>query len=240
MIHIQSLCKSYDRIEVLHDLSFNVNKGEIVGILGANGAGKTTLLRILAGYLSATSGSVTIDGLDLFKDSLEIRRRLGYLPEHIPLYPEMRVGEYIRYRAALKGVPARRIEEKVIDILDLCNLRSVEKFLIRTLSKGYWQRVGLADALVNEPDFLILDEPTIGLDPNQLRKIRDLIKGLSKRHTVLLSTHLLEEVEMLCHRVIILHHGRMIAIGTPDELKKQTNMSLFEEAFKALTHREEV
>ena len=239
MLHIHSLCKSYGRVEALCNLSFSVKKGEIVGILGANGAGKTTLLRILAGCIPLTSGSVKIDDLDLFKDSLEIRRRVGYLPENIALHPEMRVGEYISYRAALKGVLSRRIEEKVIDALDLCGLRSVEQKLISSLSKGYRQRVGLADALVHEPDFLILDEPTIGLDPERLQQIRGLIKGLSKRHTVLLSTHLLEEIELLCHRTIILRKGKIVAHGTPAELKKQTNKPSFEEAFTALTQREE-
>lgn len=241
MIHVHSLCKSYGQIKALSDLSFSIDKGEIIGLLGANGAGKTTLLRILAGYLSLTSGEVTIDGLHLFKDSLEIRRRLGYLPEKVPLYPEMRVNEYINYRAALKGVPSRRIKEKVIDVFDLCNLRPVQHKIIGSLSKGYRQRVGLADALVNEPDLLILDEPTIGLDPHQLRSIRSLIKGLSKRHTVLLSTHLLDEVELFCHRVIILDQGRIAAIGTPQELRKQANneKGSFEEVFIKLSQREE-
>lgn len=221
MIIAESLSKKYGQQEVLCDLSFTIQKGEIVGFLGPNGAGKSTLMKILAGYLSPTSGSVSIDGFDLINNSLEIRTRLGYLPEHIPFYPEMRVGEYLRYRAALKKVPHRRLAEKVTDVLDLCKLRSIEHQLLGTLSKGYHQRVGLADALVNEPDFLILDEPTTALDPNQQREIRQLIKTLAKRHTVLLSTHLLREAEVLCDRIIILNQGTIIASGTPEQVCQQ-------------------
>lgn len=233
MITIQSLSKNYGRHEALKKISFNVLKGEILGIVGSNGAGKSTLMRILAGYLPPSSGSVAIDKLDLIKNSLEVRARLGYLPENTPLYPEMRVDEYIRYRAALKRVPNRRIAEKVLDVLDLCKLRSVEHQLIGTLSKGYRQRVGLADALVNEPDLLIFDEPTLGLDPTQQRQICSLIKGLAKRHTILLSSHLLTEVEMICSRVIILHQGNIVAMGTPEELYP------LEETFTRLTRGEE-
>ncbi len=221
MITVEALSKDYGQKEVLRDLSFNIQKGEIIGFLGPNGAGKSTLLKILAGYIPPTSGSVSIDGLDLFKNSLEVRARLGYLPENVPLYPEMRVGEYLRYRAALKRVPRRRLLEKVTDVLDLCGLRGIERHLIGMLSKGYRQRVGLADALVNEPDLLILDEATIGLDPNQQRDIQLLIKTLAKRHTVLFSTHLLKEAETLCDRMIILNHGKIIASGTPQNLREQ-------------------
>ncbi|MBX9743380.1 MAG: ABC transporter ATP-binding protein [Chthoniobacterales bacterium] len=226
MIVAQALSKKYGQHEVLRDLSFSIQKGEIIGFLGPNGAGKSTLMKILAGYLPATSGSVSIDGFDLINNSLEIRARLGYLPENIPFYPEMRVGEYLRYRAALKRVPHRRVTEKVTDVLDLCKLRTIEHQLLGTLSKGHHQRVGLADALVNEPDFLILDEPTTALDPNQQREIHLLIKTLAKRHTVLLSTHLLKEAEALCHRIIILNQGAIVASGSLEELRQQAPLHL--------------
>jgi ABC-2 type transport system ATP-binding protein len=214
MIIAQEVSKKYGGHEILHQLSFTIQKGEVVALLGPNGAGKSTLLKILSSYLSPTSGSVSIDGLDLYEYSLELRARLGYLPENVPLYPEMKVGEYLSYRAALKKVRSRRISEKVIDVLDLCGLRSVENKLIETLSKGYRQRVGLADALVNEPDLLILDEPTIGLDPLQQAHIHGLIANLAKRHTLFISTHSLQEAEMLCKRHLILHNGRIAASGT--------------------------
>ncbi len=234
MLTVDSLSKNYNRHEILKDLSFSATKGEIIGILGTNGAGKSTLLRILSGYLPATSGSITFNKLDLFKNSLEIQARLGYLPENTPLYPEMRVEEYIRYRAALKRVPKRRMKEKVVDVLDLCGIHSISNRLIGTLSKGFRQRVGLADALVNEPDLLILDEPTLGLDPTQQSQIGSLIRGLSKHHTVLFSTHLIKEIEMIATRAMILHQGNIIAMGTPEEL------SPLEETFTRFTQREEL
>lgn len=241
MITVEALSKNYGSKQILSDLSFNIKKGEIVGLLGPNGAGKSTLLKILSGYLPATSGSVKVDRLDLFRNSLEVRARLGYLPENVPLYPEMYVEEYIRYRAALKKVRRRRISEKVIDVLDLCGLRSVEKKLIGTLSKGYRQRVGLADALVNEPDLLILDEPTIGLDPTQQKEIHSLIANLAKRHTLFISTHLLQEAELLCHRLLILHRGKIVASGTLNELRQQVSIptATLEEIFTLFTRKEE-
>src|SRR6202043_3345512 len=196
-------------------------QGEIMGFLGPNGAGKTTTMRILAGFMPATSGRASIAGFDVFEQSLQARSRLGYMPESVPLYNDMRVTEYLDYRAALKGVPHRRVAERVGDVKELCGLREVERKLIGALSKGYRQRVGLADALVNEPDLLILDEPTIGLDPNQIRQVRELIRNLGKQHTILLSTHILPEVEMTCSRVIIIHKGRIEACDTPDNLLGQ-------------------
>jgi len=192
-----------------------------MGFLGPNGAGKTTTMRILAGFMPATSGRASIAGFDVFDQSLQARSHLGYMPENVPLYNDMRVTEYLDYRAALKGVSHRRIAERVGDVKDLCGLRDVERKLIGALSKGYRQRVGLADALLNEPDLLILDEPTIGLDPNQIRQVRELIKNLGKQHTILLSTHILSEVEMTCSRVIIIHKGRIEACDTPENLLGQ-------------------
>src|SRR5207248_1705657 len=175
-------------------------------------------MRILAGFMPATSGRASIAGFDVFEQSLQARSRLGYMPENVPLYNDMRVTEYLDYRAALKGVPHRRVAERVGDVKELCGLREVERKLIGALSKGYRQRVGLADALVNEPELLILDEPTIGLDPNQIRQVRELIKNLGRQHTILLSTHILPEVEMTCSRVIIIHNGRIEACDTPENL----------------------
>ncbi len=221
MIKVENLTKRYAGHTAIKDLSFEVEKGEIVGFLGPNGAGKTTTMRILASFLPPTAGRASIAGFDVFEQSLQARTHLGYMPENVPLYNDMRVTEYLDYRAALKGVPHRRVGERVGDVKELCGLKDVEKKLIATLSKGYRQRVGLADALLHEPDLLILDEPTIGLDPNQIRQVRDLIKNLGKQHTILLSTHILPEVEMTCSRVIIIHRGKIEASDTPENLLRQ-------------------
>jgi ABC-2 type transport system ATP-binding protein len=221
MIKVENLTKRYAGQTAIKDLSFEVGQGEIMGFLGPNGAGKSTTMRILAGFMPATSGRASVAGFDVFEQSLQARSHLGYMPENVPLYNDMRVTEYLDYRAALKGVPHRRIAERVGDVKELCGLKDVEKKLIGTLSKGYRQRVGLADALVAEPDLLILDEPTIGLDPNQIRQVRELIKNLGKQHTILLSTHILPEVEMTCSRVIIIHKGQIEACDTPDNLLGQ-------------------
>ncbi|MFL6584008.1 MAG: ABC transporter ATP-binding protein [Chthoniobacterales bacterium] len=218
MIKVENLTKRYAGHTAIRDLSFEVGKGEIMGFLGPNGAGKTTTMRILSSFLPPTSGRASIAGFDVFEQSLQARSRLGYMPENVPLYNEMRVDEYLNYRAALKGIPHRRIGERVGDVKELCGLREVERKLIATLSKGYRQRVGLADALVHEPELLILDEPTIGLDPNQIRQVRELIRNLGKQHTILLSTHILPEVEMTCSRVIIINRGRIEACDTPENL----------------------
>src|SRR5499433_2838856 len=218
MIKVENLTKRYAGQTAIRDLNFEVGQGEIMGFLGPNGAGKTTTMRILAGFMPATSGRASIAGFDVFEQSLQARSRLGYMPENVPLYNDMRVTEYLDYRAALKGVPHRRVAERVGDVKELCGLRDVERKLIGTLSKGYRQRVGLADALISEPDLLILDEPTIGLDPNQIRQVRELIKNLGRQHTILLSTHILPEVEMTCSRVIIIHKGRIEACDTPENL----------------------
>jgi len=218
MIKVENLTKRYAGHTAIKDLSFEVGRGEIMGFLGPNGAGKTTTMRILASFLPPTSGRASIAGFDVFHESLQARAHLGYMAENVPLYNDMRVTEYLDYRAALKGVPHRRVGERVGDVKELCGLREVEKKMISALSKGYRQRVGLADALLHEPDLLILDEPTIGLDPNQIRQVRELIKNLGKQHTILLSTHILPEVEMTCSRVIIIHHGRIEACDTPENL----------------------
>jgi ABC-2 type transport system ATP-binding protein len=218
MIKVENLTKRYAGHTAIQDLSFEVGKGEIMGFLGPNGAGKSTTMRILSSFMPATSGRASIAGFDVFEHSLQARAHLGYMPENVPLYNDMRVTEYLNYRAALKSVPHRRIAERVGDVKELCGLKEVEKKIIGTLSKGFRQRVGLADALVHEPDLLILDEPTSGLDPNQIRQVRDLIKNLGKQHTILLSTHILPEVEMTCSRVIIINRGRIEACDTPENL----------------------
>jgi ABC-2 type transport system ATP-binding protein len=200
------------------DLSFSVADGEIVGFLGPNGAGKSTTMRILACFLPPSGGRVCVDGLDVVRDSLEVRRRVGYMPESVPLYPEMRVREYIGYRARLKGVRGRRLGSRMDEVLALCGLQEAAGRIIGQLSKGFRQRVGLADALIHEPRLLILDEPSIGLDPNQIRDFRQLIRGLAHRHTVLLSSHILPEVETICQRVLIINRGRIVASDTPDQL----------------------
>jgi len=220
MIKVENLTKRYGGFAAINQLNFEVEKGEIVGFLGPNGAGKSTTMKILTSFLPATSGRASIGGFDVFEQSIQARQRLGYLPENTPLYTDMRVGEYLRYRASLKGVPGRKLRQAVGDALELCSLRDVERKIIGALSKGYRQRVGLADALVHDPELLILDEPTIGLDPNQIRQVRELIKNLGGKRTVLISTHILPEVEIMCSRVIVIHKGTIRASDTAENLLK--------------------
>jgi ABC-2 type transport system ATP-binding protein len=223
MIKVENLTKRYAGVKALSDLSFEVQRGEIVGFLGPNGAGKSTTMRILTGFIPASSGRVQVAGCDVFEDSLEVRRHIGYMPENNPLYVDMRVNEYLKFRARLKGVPRSERRDRLDEVLKLCGLTEVSRRVIGQLSKGFRQRVGLADALLAEPDLLILDEPTIGLDPVQIRQVRQLIKDLGKRHTILLSSHILPEVEMTCNRVIIIHHGKILASDTPENLVKTIN-----------------
>lgn len=220
MIEVRQLIKRYAKYTAVNDVSFDVGSGEIVGLLGPNGAGKSTILRILSCFMPASSGTVRVAGHDVFEHSREVRRQIGYMPENNPLHPEMRVREYLKFRARLKGLSRTQSRDRVSVVLEQCGLTEVQKRIIGQLSKGYKQRVGLADALVHEPQLIILDEPTIGLDPNQLRSVRELIKGLAGRHTVLFSTHLLPEVEMTCSRVLILHQGQILAADTTENLRK--------------------
>src|SRR5271163_2208041 len=221
MIEVENLTKTYSGFRAVQGISFHVKKGEIVGFLGPNGAGKSTTMKVLAGYLPPTDGKIRIAGFDVVNDSIEVRKRIGYMPENVPLYTDMRVNEFLRFRAELKKVAGRKIKERVETVKQLCSLKDVANKVIGTLSKGYRQRVGLADALVHDPDLLILDEPTIGLDPNQIRQVRELIKTLGRHHTILLSTHILPEVEATCSRVIIINRGRIEASDTPDNLRRQ-------------------
>jgi len=218
MIEVKNLTKRFGRVTAINGVSFEVGKGEIVGLLGPNGAGKTTTLRILACYLPATGGDVIVGGADVFSESLEVRSKVGYLPENVPLYMDMRVTEYLRFRGALKGLRGTRLRERMQVVLEQCELTEQRLTVIGRLSKGFRQRVGLADCLLHEPECLILDEPTIGLDPNQIRHIRGLIRGLAQQHTVLISSHILPEVEMLCERVLIMNAGRIVASDTPAAL----------------------
>jgi ABC-2 type transport system ATP-binding protein len=220
MIEVENLTKRYAGVTALNGLSFRVGRGEIVGFLGPNGAGKSTTMKILTGFIPASSGSVRVAGNDVMEDSLEVRRRIGYMPENNPLYGDMRVREYLKFRAKLKDVARAERSERLDEVMEMTGIADVRRRVIGQLSKGYRQRVGLADALLADPDLLILDEPTIGLDPVQIRQVRQLIKDLGKRHTILLSTHILPEVEMTCNRVIIIHHGRILASDTPDSLMK--------------------
>jgi ABC-2 type transport system ATP-binding protein len=221
VIHVSKLTKYYGDYPAIRDVSFDVPRGQVVGFLGPNGAGKTTTLRILAGFMTATSGRATIDGLDVFWRPVEVRRRIGYMPENCPLYPEMRVREYLHFRAGIKGLHGARRRQRIDYVLGRCWLTDVHRQLIGTLSRGYRQRVGLADTLLAEPPVLILDEPTSGLDPTQIRSARALIRELGQEHTILLSTHILPEVEMTCDRVIIIHRGRVVAAGALADLVGQ-------------------
>jgi len=220
VIEVEGLTKDYGTVVAVRDVSFSVGRGEVVGFLGPNGAGKSTTLRILAGFLGATSGKVRVNGHDLAEASLEARASLGYMPEAAPLYPELRVREYLDFRAQLKKVPRAKRSACIERALERANLREVSETTIGHLSKGFRQRVGLADALVADPPLLILDEPTAGLDPNQVREVRALIKELAADHTVLLSTHILSEVEATCQRALVIDRGRLVAQGTLAELSR--------------------
>ncbi|HVB58176.1 MAG TPA: ABC transporter ATP-binding protein [Candidatus Acidoferrales bacterium] len=221
MIEVQDLTKAYGSFTAVDHVSFTVKKGEILGFLGPNGAGKTTTMRILTGYMPATSGTARIAGFDVFQDSLEVRRHIGYLPEAPPVYPDMSVGTYLDFVARIKNVPPEKRPGLVADALKKTNIVDKRDDLIKHLSRGYKQRVGLAQALVHDPDVIILDEPTVGLDPKQIIEVRNLIKGLAGSHTIILSTHILPEVSMTCDRVVIINKGKIAAIDTPQNLTSQ-------------------
>ena len=219
MIEVQNLTKFYGSQAAIQDLSFTVPRGEIVGFIGPNGAGKSTTMRILAGFLSATEGTVRVAGYDVSSESEEVRRCVGFMPENNPLHVDMRVREYLKFRARLKGLSRQESRDRVVDVMEQLSLTDEQHQMIGTLSKGYRQRVGLADALVHEPECLILDEPTIGLDPHQIRTVRQYIKELGRDHTVLISSHILPEVEVTCTRLLIFHEGNILANDTPRGLE---------------------
>jgi len=221
MIKVTNLTKRYGAVLAVDGISFSVEKGQIVGFLGPNGAGKTTTMRILTCFMPATSGSATIGGLDVFRDSIDVRRRIGYLPETVPCYPEMRVNEYLEFRGRLRGLDSRQLGRRIGYATERCWLRDVLTRPIGQLSRGYRQRLGVADALLHDPDVLILDEPTIGLDPAQIRATRELITELGDHHTIMLSSHILPEVEAICQRIIIIAGGRIVASGAVDKLRRQ-------------------
>lgn len=228
MIHVEKLTKYYGPIVAVDHLSFHVARGEIVGFLGPNGAGKSTTIRILTSYLPATSGVARVAGFDVMNESMDVRQNIGYLPESVPLYPEMRVEEYLMYRARLRGMERGSRQKRIDYCLDRCRVREVRRRLIGTLSKGYRQRVGLADAMLHDPPILILDEPTVGLDPVQIRETLSLIKELGQQHTILLSTHILPEVEAVCRRVIIISKGRIGLDRNLDELANEAAHTVVE------------
>jgi ABC-2 type transport system ATP-binding protein len=221
MIQVEHLSKSYGTRQALYDVTFSVAKGEVLGFLGPNAAGKTTTMRILTGYLPASGGNASVAGYDVMKQSVEARRHIGYLPETVPLYPEMSVRSYLDFMAKIKGLPAKTRKAEIDRVMEMVGVEERESQLIGKLSRGYRQRVGLAQAILGGPDVLILDEPTVGLDPRQIIEIRNLIKGLGGEHTVMLSTHILPEVSATCSRVIIISDGRVVAEDTPENLTKR-------------------
>lgn len=225
MIEAKNLTRYFGALAAIRDVSFSVDRGEILGFLGPNGAGKTTTMRILTSYLPATSGKATVAGLDVFEDSLEVRRRIGYLPENPPLYPDLTVSAYLDFVAKIKGVPAAERKRAIDSAMARTGLDGVRERLIRKLSKGFKQRVGIAQAIVHNPPVLILDEPTIGLDPKQIIEVRELIKSLAGDHTIILSTHILPEVSMTCGRVVIINKGGVVAEDTPENLTARVKNS---------------
>ena len=220
MIEVDNLTKRYGPTLAVSGVSFVAQKGEILGFLGPNGAGKTTTMRVITGYLSPSAGRVLVAGYDVAQDPLEVKKRIGYLPENPPVYPDMTVAEYLAFTGRIKGVPGRDIKKRVDEVSEKCAVADVQHRQIGKLSKGYRQRVGLAQALVHNPDVLILDEPTAGLDPKQIIETRELIKGLAGEHTVILSTHILPEVSKTCQRVVVINAGHVVAEGTPDDLTR--------------------
>ena len=232
MIKVEGLTKRYGDLKAVEDISFYVKKGEIVGFLGPNGAGKTTTMRVITGFLPATEGTVTVSGFDIFEKPMEVKKRIGYLPEHPPVYEDMTVKGYLKFVAKIKGVPRAQRSDALDRVVTRCGLKAVRKTIIGQLSKGYKQRVGLAQAMIHDPDVLILDEPTIGLDPKQIIAIRELIKSLAGDHTIILSTHILPEATMICHRVLIIDQGAIVA---DDTLANLTAQETLESVFLKLT-----
>ena len=220
MIQVETLTKSFPGATAIEELNFSIERGEIVGFLGPNGAGKTTTMRILTAFIRPTSGTAKVAGYDVELHPLEVRRNVGYLPENVPSYGEMRVEEFLHYRARLKGVPRRQARARIEEVIGRCGLGDVQHRIVEQLSKGYRQRLGLAEALVHDPPILILDEPTVGLDPNQIRQVRSQITELGRQHTILLSSHVLPEVEQVCGRIIIINKGRIVAQDRPEVLRQ--------------------
>lgn len=246
MIKLENVTKEYGKFEALKGISFEIKEGEIVGLLGPNGAGKSTTMNIITGFIEQTSGTVTIDGNDILKKPKKAKKLIGYMPEGVPLYNDLTVKEFVKYMAELKGVSRKEIKDKVQKALQDAGLIEVQNKLTRNLSRGYKQRVSLAGTLVANPKVLILDEPTVGLDPKQVAEIREVIKNLGKNHTVILSSHILSEVSQICNRVIIINKGKIIAVDTPENLEKKvstknlTYITVEDEENKVLTMKEKI
>ena len=232
MIKVEGLTKRYGDVTAIEDLSFQVEKGEIVGFLGPNGAGKTTTMRIITGFLPSTDGTVSVAGHDIFEKPMEVKKKIGYLPEHPPLYADMTVAGYLKFVSKIKGVPRSARADAIDRMVERCGLKDVRKKIIGKLSKGYRQRVGLAQAMIHDPEVLILDEPTIGLDPKQIIEIRELVKSLAGDQTIILSTHILPEVTMICQRCLVINQGRIVA---DDSLEALTAQGSLESVFLKLT-----
>ena len=238
MIEVKHLCRKYGEHRAVDDLSFTIENGYVYGFLGPNGAGKSTTMNMITGCLAATSGQILIDGYDIFEDAQEAKKRIGYLPEIPPLYQDMTVREFLNFVANAKGVPKQALDEQLFSVVSLAGLEEVEERLIKNLSKGYKQRVGIAQALLANPEIIILDEPTVGLDPKQIIEVRDLIRELGKDHTVILSSHILSEVRSVSDRILIISKGKLVANDTPENLEKLYAPKSFEEIFLELTGEE--
>ena len=223
MIEVKNVTKKYGKVVAVDDISFTINEGEIIGLLGPNGAGKSTTMNMLTGYIEQTEGQIIIDGYDMLRKPKKAKREIGYMPEGVPLYTDLTVKEFVTYMAEIKKVDKKTRKEQVQKVIEQTGLKDVEKKLTRNLSRGYKQRVSLAGALVGGPKILILDEPTVGLDPKQITEIRNLIKELGKTHTVILSSHILSEVSQICNKVIIINKGKIIAIDTPEKLEEKVS-----------------
>lgn len=235
MIKIENLTKYYGELKAVDSVSFDIQKGEILGLLGPNGAGKTTIYRILTGYLSPTAGSIKVKDFNIRDNLIEIKKLIGYLPEAAPIYQDMLVFDYLNYVANIRGVDKEKKLAHLRDLADLCSLNEVMHFSINELSKGYRQRVGIAHALMGDPEILVLDEPTAGLDPNQIVETRDIIRRIGKEKTIVLSTHILSEAEATCDRIVIINRGKIVADNTVDDLRKSLKLESFEKIFQALT-----
>lgn len=225
MIQVENLVKKYGQQTVLKGINLTIHEGEILGFLGPNGAGKSTTMNIITGYISATEGNVKIDGLDILREPKKVKKKIGYLPEIPPLYMDMTIEEYLRFVSKIKGIHRKNIKKTMDKVTELVKINNYKNRLIKNLSKGYKQRVGLAEAIIGEPEILILDEPTVGLDPKEIIEIRSLVKELGKTHTVILSSHILSEVSAICDRVVIINKGEIVASGSPEELAKSLSYS---------------
>lgn len=229
MIEVKNVTKKYGKVAAVEDISFTIKEGEIVGLLGPNGAGKSTTMNMITGFIEQTMGDIIVDGYDMLKKPKKAKKQIGYMPEGVPLYTDLTVKEFVTYMAEIKQVSKKERKEKVEKVIEQTGLKEVEKKLIKNLSRGYKQRVSMAGALVGEPKILILDEPTVGLDPKQITEIRNLIKELGKTHTVILSSHILSEVSQICNKVIIINKGKIVAIDTPENLENKvtSNNSIY-------------